>query len=160
MTESLNAIRTLGLAPVFEDLYFGREVPSNLQIAMRYPTEFHNTTLDEWKPLTEGSLIPIVDDGNFSSICLFDPSKRKFVVKLIEEPARIVREFDSWQQYLAYALLEIADSGLSEEELTQLAGTIGFRHTAGLLSLLRDMETLSDDAIDEREAQFIQACAD
>jgi hypothetical protein len=32
MTESLDAIRSLGLAPVFEDLYFGRPVPADLQI--------------------------------------------------------------------------------------------------------------------------------
>ena len=160
MTESLNTIRTLGLAPVFEDLYFGRDVPANLQIYMRYPTEFRNATLDEWKPLTEGgSLIPIVDDGNFYNICLFDTRRRKFIVKSVEEPERIVTEFDSWEQYLAYALLEIGDSGASEDELIQVADTVGFRHTAELLSLLREMETLSDRESDERVAQFILACA-
>ena len=58
MIESLDTIRTLGLAPVFEDLYFGREVPANLQIYMRYPTEFRNTTPDKWNPLTEGGRRP------------------------------------------------------------------------------------------------------
>ena len=159
MTESLDTIRTLGLARIFEDLYFGREVPTNLQIYMRYPSEFRDATLDEWRPLTEGNLIPIVDDGNFCNICLFDPLRRKFVVKFVEEPARIVREFDSWQQYLAYALLEIADSGPSDEELIQVAEAVGFYHTAELLSLLRETEALSDREIDQRAAQFIQACA-
>jgi hypothetical protein len=159
MNESLDTIRTLGLASVFEDLYFGREVPANLQIYMRYPTEFRNATLNEWRPLTEENLIPIVDDGNFCNICLFAPSRRKFVVKFVEEPARIVREFDSWQQYLAYALLEIADSGLSDEELIQVAEAVGFHHTSELLSLLREMEVLPDREIDQRAAQFIRACA-
>jgi hypothetical protein len=160
MIESLDTIRTLGLAPVFEDLYFGREVPANLQIYMRYPTEFRNTTPDKWNPLTEGGrLVPIVDDGNFYNICLFDALRRKFVVKSVEEPERMVREFDSWQQYLAYTLLEIGDSGASENELIQVAETVEFRHTAELLSFLREMETLSDREIDQRAAQFIQACA-
>ena len=158
MTESLDAIRTLRLAPVFEDLSFDRVVPANLRIYMRYPSEFRNATLDEWKPLTEGNLVPIVDDGSFYNICFFDPSRRKFVVKNVEEPEQIVREFDSWQSYLAYALLEIADSGPSDVELVQVAEAVGFQHTAELLSLLRQMERLSDREIDERAAQFIQAC--
>jgi hypothetical protein len=160
MIESLDTIRTLGLAPVFEDLYFGREVPGNLQIYMRYPTEFRNATLDEWSPLTEGGrLVPIVDDGNFYNICLFDSWRRKFVVKSVEEPKLTVREFDSWQQYLAYTLLEIGDSGASENELIQVAEIVGFRYTAELLSFLGEMETLSDSEIDERAVQFIRACA-
>jgi hypothetical protein len=159
MTESLDIIRTLMLAPVFEDLYLGRDVPANLQIYMRYPSEFRNATLDEWKPLTQGGLVPIVDDGNFYNICLFDPRRRKFVVKSVEEPEQIVTEFDSWQSYLAYALLEIADSGPSEAELIQIAETVGFQHTADLLSLLDEMENLSDQEIDQRTAQFIRACA-
>jgi hypothetical protein len=120
---------------------------------MRYPNEFRNATLDEWKPLTEGRLIPIVDDGNFYNICLFDPQRRKFVMKFVEEPEQTVREFDSWQQYLAYALLEIAESGPGEDELAQLAEVMGFRYTPELLSLLRD-----DSDIDQRAIEFIQAC--
>ena len=89
-------------------------------------SEFRNATLDEWKPLTEGSLVPIIDDGSFYDICLFDPRRQKFVVKNVEEPEQIVREFDSWQSYLAYALLEIADSGPSDVELVQVAEAVGF----------------------------------
>jgi hypothetical protein len=107
----LNAIRSLGLAPVFESLYFGREVPANVAIHMRYPDMFRTATLAQCGPLTEGGLVPIVDDGNGDNICLFDPRTGAFVVKLIEEPHRIVREFASWQQYLAHALLEIAIRG-------------------------------------------------
>src|SRR5262245_20528128 len=159
MTESLDTIRTLGLGHVFEDLYFGRDVPANLRIYMRYPSEFRNATLNEWKRLTEGILVPIVDDGNFYNICFFDPRRRNFVVKNVEEPKRIVREFVSWQSYLAHALLEVADSGPSEAELIQVAGAVGFQHTAELLSLLEEMDELSDREIDQRADRFIQACA-
>jgi ribosomal protein L12E/L44/L45/RPP1/RPP2 len=65
----------------------------------------------------------------------------------------------SWQSYLAYALLEVADSGPSQAELIQVAETVGFQHTAELLSLLQEMERLSDREIDHRVSQFIQACA-
>ena len=158
MTESLDTIRALGLAPVFEDLYFAREVPANLGIYMCYPRQFRNATLDEWKPLTEGRLVPIVDDGNFYNICLFDPRRRKFVIKFVEEPEETVREFDSWQQFLAYALLQIAESGPGEDELIRLADVMGFHYTPGLLLLLREMESLSDGDIDQRAEQFIQRC--
>jgi hypothetical protein len=80
------------------------------------------------------------------------------VVKSVEEPERIVSEFDSWQQYLAFALLEIADSGPSEDELIEVAEVVGFRRRAELLALLREMETLSDDEIDERATEFVQSC--
>ena len=159
MIESLNTTRTLGLAPVFENLYFGRDVPANLRIYMSYPSDFRNSTLDEWQRLTAGSLVPIVDDGNFCNICLFDPRRRKFIVKFVEEPEQILREFDSWQQYLAYALLEISESGPSESQLVQVAEAAGFQHTADLIALIREMETLSDDEIGERANQFIEACA-
>jgi hypothetical protein len=62
MIESLNVIRSLGLAPVFEDLYFGRDAPEGLETYMRYPAEFRNTTLGDWQSLTSGGLVPIVDD--------------------------------------------------------------------------------------------------
>jgi hypothetical protein len=45
MTESSDTIRTLGLGQVVEDLYFGRDVPANLRIHMRCPSEFRNAKL-------------------------------------------------------------------------------------------------------------------
>jgi hypothetical protein len=159
MIESLNAIRSLDISPVFEDLYFGKAVPANLQIYLRYPTQFHNTSLNDWEPLTAGGLIPIVDDGNFGEICLFDQARRKFVVKSPEEPGRIEREFDTWQQFLACKLLEIADSGLSDEELVEVADAVKFRHTPKLLLLLQEMDELSDHEIKEAADDFIEACA-
>jgi hypothetical protein len=158
MIESLNAIRSLGLAPVFEDLYFGREVPADLRIHMSYPNRFRETSLSDWLPLTEGGLIPIVDDGNFYDICLYDPHRRKFMVKFIEEPGTVAREFDSWQQFLAYKLLEIADSGPEDAALAEVAEAVGFNHTPRLLALLREMEALPDAEIDERAERFIQEC--
>ena len=156
MIESLNTIRSLGLAPIFEDLYFGREVPANLRVYMSYPSQFRSASLSTWLPLTEGRLIPIVDDGNFYDICLYDPQQRKFVVKFIEEPDRTVREFDSWQQYLAYKLLEIAESGPTEGELIEVAEAVGFNHAPELLSLLREMAALSDREIEQRAERFIR----
>ena len=57
MIESLNAIRSLGLAPVFEGFYFGSEVPANVAIYMRYPDMFRNVALAQCEPLTGGGLI-------------------------------------------------------------------------------------------------------
>lgn len=155
MIESLNTIRSLGLAPVFEDLYFGREVPAGLSIYMRYPGTFHDLTMKEGGPLTKGGLIPIVDDGSGDTICLFDPAANRFVLKAIDDPREIVRTFASWQQYLAYALLQIADSGLDDEELMELAQVTGFTRARELAMLLREMESLPDDEVDERSEQFI-----
>ncbi|HXH50591.1 MAG TPA: hypothetical protein VNM47_14720 [Terriglobia bacterium] len=159
MIESLNVIRSLGLAPVFEDLYFGRDVPDGLETYMRYPAEFRNTSLDDWQSLTSGGLVPIVDDGNLQEVCLFDTQRRRFVTKSIEEPAEIVQEFDSWQQYLAQRLLEIADSGLDDTELEDVASTVGFERTAELIALLDEMESMTDAEAEERAARFIRESA-
>ena len=77
-------------------------------------------------------------------------------MKFIEEPDRTVREFDSWQQYLAYKLLEIAKSGLTEGELIEVAEAVGFNHAPELLSLLREMAALSDREIEQRAERFIR----
>lgn len=57
MIESLDAIRSLGLAPVFESLYFGTEVPANVRNYMSYPDLFRNVTLAQCGPLTDGGLV-------------------------------------------------------------------------------------------------------
>ena len=159
MIESLNAIRSLELPPVVEDLYFGRPVPADLQIYLKYPSEFHNLSLEDCRMLTTGGLIPILSDGNFSDIYCFDPSRSKLVIKSTEEPGKIQREFDSWQHFLGYKLLEIADSGASNDELVAVADAMGFIHTAELVSVLHRMEALSDDDSQQLAEQFIQACA-
>ena len=81
------------------------------------------------------------------------------MVKFIEEPRRVVREFASWQQYLAYALLEISDSGLSDEELVEVAQATGFTRTGELVALLQEMESLPDQAADQVCERFIKECA-
>lgn len=159
MIESLNTMRTLGLAPVFEDLYFGREVPASVANYIGYPSMFHNVTLTQCEPLTDGGLVPIVDDGNGDRICLFDARTGAFAVKFMEEPRRVVREFASWQQYLAYALLEIADSGADDEELVEVAHVMGFTRTGELIALLHEIESLPDNTADQRCERFIDDCA-
>ena len=71
----------------------------------------------------------------------------------------IQREFDSWQHFLAYKLLEIADSGATDDELVAVADALGFIHTDELLSLLEKMDELSDDESEQMAEQFIQSCA-
>lgn len=159
MIESLNAIRSLNLPAVVEDLYFARSVSSDLQLYLKYPSEFHNRSLEECGMLTAGGLIPILSDTNFSDIYCFDPLRHKFVIKSVEEPDKIQREFDSWQQFVGYKLLEIADSGASDDELVSLADVLDFRHTAALLSLLHRMEELSDDDAQRLVEEFIQTCS-
>ena len=159
MIESLNVIRSLGLAPVFEDLYFGREVAAGLETCMRYPDEFRNSSLADWKSLTSGGLVPIVDDGNFQEVCLFDTQRHRFVVKSVEEPTEIVREFASWQQYLAQRLLEMADSGMDDAELEQVAKTMGFLRTGEFIDLLNEMESLTDAEAEKLAARFVQESA-
>ena len=159
MIESLNTIRSLELPSVVEDLYFGRSVPSNLQIYLKYPSEFHNRRVEECRMLTAGGVVPLLSDGNFSDIYCFDASRRKFVIKSAEEPDKTQREFDSWQQFLAYKLLEIADSGVTDDELVSIADVLEFSHTDELISLLHRMEELSDEASLHLAEEFIQTFA-
>lgn len=51
---------------------------------------------------------------------------------------------------------EIAESGPSEAELIAIAEAVGFNYTAELLSLLREMEGLSDPEIEQRAERFIR----
>lgn len=141
MIESLNAVRSLGLAPVFEQLYFGREVPAGVATYMQYPQMFRDATPAQCEPLTQGGLVPIVDDGDGGRICLFDPHTGAFVV------------------YLAYVLLEIADSGLGEEELIDVAQATGFKRTGELVALLRELESQGDAAAGQLCEHFIDECA-
>ncbi len=158
MIESLNTIRSLGIGPVFESIYFGRDVPEVISPYFGYPDLFRKTALIDCGPLTEGRLIPICDDGNGDNICLFDPVKREFVVKFMEEPEEVVREFSLWQQYLAHVLLAIADSGATDDEIVEVADLIGFKQTEGLLALLSELELLPDDIADRRTEDFIVSC--
>jgi hypothetical protein len=81
------------------------------------------------------------------------------VTKSIEEPAENMLEFDSWQQYLAQRLFEIADSELDDSELEVIAETVGFKRTAELIALLDDMESLADVETEERTSRFIRESA-
>ena len=158
MMESLNAIRSLGLAPVFEDLYFGRKVPGDIGLYLRYPDMFRNATDAPEGPLTAAGLVPIVADGNGDTVCFYDPRSSTFVLKSIEEPEQVERQFASWQQYLAYRLLEIADSGASDEEVAEVALATAFTRTEELLELLEEMESLTDQQVERRTGQFIEDC--
>jgi hypothetical protein len=158
MIESLDTIRALGLAPVFEELYFGRADSAALLFSLTYPGEFHDLNLEDWEPLTAGGLVPLCSDGNFYDIYLYDPARRKFVVKFLEEPRRVKREFDNWQQFLASKLLEAAESGPTDEELKAAAELMGFKHTAGLLSLLGRAEGLPGSEPGRAEEDFVRAC--
>jgi hypothetical protein len=159
MRESLNAIRSLGLAPIFEDIYFGRADLADILFCMKYPSKFRDLKLEDCEPLTSGGLVPLFSDDNFYDIYLYDPARHKFVVKFLEEPCRIKREFDNWQQFLAYKLLEVAETGPSDDELRAVAEVLGFRHTAELGSLFERMEGISGREIEQLEEAFIRACA-
>ena len=159
MIESLNTIRALGLAPIFEELYFGRADTALLLLSMKYPRKFHEWKLDECWPLTSGGLIPLFSDGNFYEIYFYDPARHKFVVKFLEDPDRIEHEFDHWQQFLAFKLKEAAESGPTGEKLKLAAEAMGFKYTAELLSLLDSMEGLPDSQLDRVGKDFIRACA-
>ena len=161
MIESLDTMRTSARRESLRICTSAEDVPADLQIYMSYPSRFHDTTLGDWQPLTEGGLIPIVDDGNFYDIRFFDPNRRKFVLKFVEEPGTIVREFDSWQQFLAYKLLDIAESGLDEDTLVELADADGIHAHPGVAFMLREMKTLADDDVEGSHLaeQFIRILA-
>ncbi len=159
MIESLNTIRSLGLAPVFEDLYFGKADPADLLYCIKYPGQFHNLSLEDCWPLTGGQLIPLFSDDNFYDLYIYDPARRKFVVKFLEEPDKVLREFDNWQQFLAYKLLEVSETGPTDDELRGLAELVRFRHTPELIALLGRMEGLSAGEIEQLEEEFIRGCA-
>jgi hypothetical protein len=157
--ESLNAIRSLGLAPIFEDLYFGKANSASLLFMLKYPSKFHDLRLEECQPLTSGGLIPLFSDDDFYDIYLYDPVRHKVVVKFLEEPDTIDREFDNWQQFLAYKLLELSETGPTDDELRAVAEVAGFRHTSELFSMFERMKQLSGIDAQQLEEDFIRACS-
>lgn len=159
MLESLQAIRALGLSSVFEDLYHGRPVPGTIGFYFRYPSAFHGLTLEDGRPLTDGTQIPIVADADFYEICFFDPKTNGFVLKALEEPEIVLRVFASWQQFLAHRLLAIADSAAPPDELRIVADSIGFSHTERFFALLESMNDHTDAESRILGVQFVASIA-
>ena len=157
MIESLETIRALKLAPVFEDLYHGKP-GLNLALYFSYPTEFHEANMVELDVLIGGRLIPIVADAEAQEICLFDPLEKSFVTKSIEQPQQPEQVFTNWQQFLATKLLEIADSGASDEELSELATEMRFSNLQGLLRTLAKMDQMSDREANRIADEFVASC--
>jgi hypothetical protein len=79
-------------------------------------------------------------------------------VKFLEEPDTIEREFDNWQQFLAYKLLELSETGPTDDELRAVAEVVEFRHTSELFSLFKRMEGHSDSEMEQLEEGFIRSC--
>jgi hypothetical protein len=96
--------------------------------------------------------VTVCEDGNFGVVTFYDRDAESFVQKAVESPQASPLVLASWQQYLADLFIRIAESGVSDEELEQIAGVIGFRHMERTLAF---MESTDDTEWSTRRREFI-----
>ncbi len=152
--EALATLKALAAPAVILQSYTRKKLPEDLSVHLGPPGEFFLNP-DTQEPYTEGRLIPLLDDGNFGLVLLWDPEARLFVQKDIEEPERVVRTFENWQQYLAWVLFEMLESTEDEEAIRRAAKLLEFRHTDGLLELWERSAQMSYEEQDEARDRFI-----
>jgi hypothetical protein len=157
--EVLGWIRRLGLADVFCRLYLREPVPYHLDVHFGCPEELFSPT-GQQSTFTEGGLIPLLDDGNFGLILLFDPLSGQFIEKDIEGGGEVQTRYDNWQQYLAELMIRIADSGADDEKLRGIAEMVGFRYLAETLQFLDSCGNLPFDEYHRRKEAFRMQLSD
>ena len=137
--EAARTLASLDVAEVFVECYRTKRLPLDLDIYFGPPEELFLApeTQDAY---TAGRLVPLLDDGNFGVVTFYDPDKRSFVQKDVESPTETLVVLASWQQYLADLFIRVAESGVDDGDLKQVAGLIGFRHMEQALAFLDNPE--------------------
>ena len=133
--QARHALGLLNPSPVFLRAYEDQRLPEDLDIYVGCPEEFFLAP-DTLPAYTEGCLIPILDDGNFSLITFYDPTSGGLVQKDIESPHEVRARFAGWQQYLADLMIRIAESIDDDDRLRGVARLIDFHHIDELLAFL------------------------
>lgn len=149
--ESLATLESLGVADIFAHSYRSKKLPFSLDIYFGPPEEFFIAS-DTQETYTEGRLVPLLDDGNFGSVIFFDPETGAFLKKYVESLGEPPIVFTSWQQYLADLVIRIAESGVDDAELEQIATAIDFLHLDRTLAF---MNAADDDDWSERRYAFL-----
>lgn len=150
--QARDCLKSLKVAPIFEQSYESRRLPKELDIFFGPPEEFFLAP-DTQRSYTDVVQIPILDDGNFDRVLFYDQQTRTFVEKSIEEPDYAC-PFANWQQYLASLMIRIAEGTDAEDlELAEIADLIAFKYLDQTLAFIDSL--LEDDNYGEKQNQFI-----
>lgn len=152
--QSFNALASLQPAAVFLEAYQGHSLPHNLASFFGPPEELFIAP-DSQAPYTKGHLIPLLDDGCFCTVTLFNPSTGRLIQRSMELPEEGIVTLQNWQQYLATVMLRMAES-LEEEEdaIRAIAAILDFHHVDALLAHLEHAQALTGDAWWQARAAF------
>ena len=152
--EALAALTSLNPAPIFLDAYRMQRLPENLDFHIGAPAEFFlaPATQDAY---TQGRFVPLLDDGCFSAVLMFDPATRELREIELESPQAAPTPFRHWQHYLAHLMLRIGESIDEVERLRRIAALVGFEHAALFFDFLARSEGLRGAAWSTARDEFL-----
>lgn len=152
--QSLDTLKTLGVAPMFVQSYNDKRLPRDLDIFFGPPEEFFIEP-DTQQLYTHERLIPLLDDGNFALVLFYDPEKKVFIRKYLEHPEEEIH-YSNWQQYLADLMIEIAENSDAEDsELAEIADILEFKKLGEVLAFLDSAHEISWEQYHANKAEFI-----
>ncbi|MBL9091142.1 MAG: LYR motif-containing protein [Planctomycetaceae bacterium] len=152
--DAFDCLVALDVATVFLDSYRGKKLPENLDSYFGPPEEFF-VAADTQEPYTDGELIPILDDGNFSVVTFCDPLQQHFVQYFVESPKSPINKFLSWQQYLADLLIHVGESMEDDERVRRVASIVGFQNSDLLFKFFAAAEDGSYDEYMRLRDEFV-----
>lgn len=147
--EALNTITTLGLPKALIDIWSGPIAPV-LDSSWSRPKIYFECA-EQLAGLVPGlqGLCPIVEQNGEAVIGVIPYQHRyvRFYYEDAREGDQAIEELGrGYQQFAMSLLLELADSGLNEEEFAEAARLLNFDHAERLWALCVDND---DSAIDE-----------
>ncbi len=154
--QSYQALASLNPAPIFLESYLAKRLPEDLDLYFRPPEEFFLAPAQQ-ELYTEGRLIPLLDDGQFSLVTYFDPATRELVQISVESPEEIRDTFPSWSHYLADLMIRLGESIDDDEQLHRIAGLIQFPHLEATLAFLDEVVALPYAEYEKRKQEFIKS---
>lgn len=150
--EALAEMQTRRFPPIFPRIW-NRQIPLALAGTCAEPRRYFQLapSLRTALPKAEGFL-PLYET-NLEAIVAYDMTNDAYVRYYYSDPADEVLG-KSYQQFLSALFLELADSGVDDDALTELAAEFGYQHLEELKEFL---DTVDPDDYEAANRRFINS---
>jgi hypothetical protein len=152
--QAFTTLKSLNPAPVFLDAYRVEWLPENLDIYFGPPEGFFLAP-DMQVHYTQNMLIPILDDGNFGIVTLYDPIDGSLIQKDVEQPEKIRARFENWQQYLAEIFIRIAETIEDDARIRRMGELIQYKYVEQTIALLNCARTKGYEGFGAAKKRFL-----
>lgn len=119
---AIQALHKWHAAQVFVDLYFHTVLPEDLHLIVAVPESFFDAE-DFGLEDTKERLVPILQVGSEELVLFDDPYSGKLILISVNGPD-VRGGFFSWQQFLAYFILTLLESGMEESKVMSIGELI------------------------------------